>query len=386
MRYDPVDPQLFVTNRRRLQTTLKANDYAVLKASKGEIGSETDYVPFRQNRDFFWATGIDEPWAVLVVGKKTATLFIKDIKGIERQWNGDRISMGQAAELSGIADVRPLSQLRGFMKDQKGNKADHAVAMRHLRSVKTSIEIDLIKRAIEITAEGNEQLLSRLKPGIKEYELEAELSYVYTKRGAKHGFEPIIASGPATCTIHYMSNAGTCRDGDLVIADVGAEYANYSADVSRTYPVNGKFSERQRQIYEAVLRVQKQAIEWLKPGILLRDNEKRVHEMIADELLDSRVLTSEGIKKAESKAHAAFPYFPHGTSHFLGLDVHDAGVYAEPLQPGTVITVEPGIYLPDEGIGVRIEDDVLITDTGAEVLSAAIPKDPDEIEALLAQR
>ncbi len=386
MRYDPVDPNLFITNRQRLQSELKANEYAVLRAKKGQIGSETDYVPFRQNRDFFWATGIDEPWAVLVLTKSTEVLFVKRVAGIEQQWNGDRINLEQASVISGIRDVRPLAKLRTYQKQLPGQVADIGARLAYLRSVKQPIEIDLIKRAISITADGNQGLLSAIVPGVKEYELEAKLSYAYTKNGSKHAFEPIIASGQAATIIHYIGNAGVCRDGDAVIVDVGAEYANYAADISRTYPVSGRFNQRQREIYEAVLDAQEYAISMLKPGVLLRENEQLVHERIGEALMELGVIKRSEVSKEHGPWKEAFKYFPHGTSHFLGLDVHDAGDYTRPLEPGMVLSAEPGIYLPQEGIGIRIEDDVLITADGSEVLSRDIPKDTDELEKLINNR
>jgi Xaa-Pro aminopeptidase len=250
--------------------------------------------------------------------------------------------------------------------------------------VKNATEVELVRRAVEITDGGLRRVLSALRPGVMEYELEAELIGEFTRQRGRMAYEPIIAAGKNACVIHYNDNDQTCRDGDLVLIDVGASYANYAADLTRTYPVNGKFSPRQRAVYEAVLRVLEHSIARTTAGTLLRDWKRAAQLEMNEELLQLGLLTPEQVAKDTPEEPACRKYFMHGLGHSLGLGVHDLAPTNGPLAPGWVMTVEPGIYIPEEGIGIRLENDILVTEDGPVDLCAGVPILPDEIEQLMA--
>ena len=250
--------------------------------------------------------------------------------------------------------------------------------------MKSPAEVELVRRAVAITDGGLRRVLSVLKPGVMEYELEAELVGEFTRRRGRMAYEPIIAAGKNACVLHYNDNDQPCRDGDLVLIDVGASYANYAADLTRTYPVNGKFSTRQRAVYEAVLRVLQHSIARTTAGTLLRDWKRAAQLAMNEELLKLGLLTPEQVAKDTPEEPACRKYFMHGLGHSLGLGVHDLAPPNGPLAPGWVVTVEPGIYIPEEGIGIRLENDILVTADGPVDLCAHVPILPDEIEQMLA--
>ncbi len=307
----------------------------------------------------------------------------------EQLWNGPRLSQDEAAKISGFTGIRPLSRLAAFKKT-----LDYTIAapdkghdyIRPLRMVKDPPEIKLMQQAAAITARGFESSLHSLKPSIFEYQLEAELSRSFIGGGASgHAYSPIVASGASACVLHYISNNHQCRTGELVLIDAGAEYANYAADVTRTWPSDGKFSQRQRAVYQAVLRVQKAAIARLRPGLTLKESELAAAKHMTEELVQLGLLDDVASKDFEKNNKPLFrKYFPHALSHFLGLDTHDVGDYNRPLEPGMVLTVEPGIYIREEGIGIRLEDDILITEDGHQNLTSAIPIEAEDIEDLMA--
>jgi Xaa-Pro aminopeptidase len=257
-----------------------------------------------------------------------------------------------------------------------------APLMHRLRAVKSGIEIDLLRQACAITKAGFLRVCRKVKPGINEMEVEAEFIHEFTRRGGAFAYSPIIASGKNACVLHYLQNDQTCRDGDLLLLDVAASYANYNADLTRTIPVNGRFTRRQRQVYHAVLRVLRGASQAAKPGKLPKDWQTEAESLMERELLDLRLLTKAQIRKQDPDKPALKKYFMHGVGHPLGLDVHDVGITTEPIQTGWVLTVEPGIYLPEEGFAVRLENDVLIQEGGNVDLMADIPIEPAEIESL----
>jgi Xaa-Pro aminopeptidase len=256
--------------------------------------------------------------------------------------------------------------------------------LRQLRAVKNTTEVELVQRAVSITDGGLRRVLSVLKPGVMEYELEAELVGEFTRKRGRMAYEPIIAAGKNACVLHYNDNDQPCRDGDLVLIDVGASYANYAADLTRTYPVNGTFSARQRAVYEAVLRVLEHSIARTTAGTLLRDWKRAAQLEMNEELLQLGLLTPEQVAKDTPEEPACRKYFMHGLGHSLGLGVHDLAPPNGPLAAGWVVTVEPGIYIPEEGIGIRLENDILVTDSGPVDLCADVPIQPDEIEQLMA--
>ncbi|MFM8436311.1 MAG: M24B family metallopeptidase, partial [Planctomycetia bacterium] len=258
-----------------------------------------------------------------------------------------------------------------------------APLMRRLRAVKSPAEVDLIRTAIDITDAGLRRVLSHLTPGVKEYELEAELLGEFTRRRARMGYEPIVASGKNACVLHYVDNDAECRAGDLVLIDVGACYANYAADLTRTYPVSGRFTPRQRAVYDAVLRVLRKATARLRPGITPRDWKRAAQLDMNDELVQLGLLSKADVAQDTPDDPACKKYFMHGLGHSLGLGVHDLAPVNGPFEAGWVVTVEPGIYIPDEGLGIRLENDLLVTADGAVDLCAHVPIEADEIENLM---
>ncbi|MFM8703507.1 MAG: M24 family metallopeptidase, partial [Planctomycetia bacterium] len=260
-----------------------------------------------------------------------------------------------------------------------------APLLRQLRAVKSQAEVELVRQAIDITELGLRRLLAVLRPGVMEYELEAELVGEFTRRRGRMAYEPIVAAGKNACVLHYQENDQPCRDGDLVLVDVGASYANYASDLTRTYPVNGRFSPRQRAVYEAVLRVLEHSIARATAGTLLRDWKRAAQLEMNEELLGLGLLTREQVAKDSPEEPACRKYFMHGLGHSLGLGVHDLAPHNGPLAPGWVVTVEPGIYLPDEGFGIRLENDILVTADGPVALCKHVPILPDEIEQVLAR-
>jgi len=253
-----------------------------------------------------------------------------------------------------------------------------------LRSVKSAIEIDLISQACQITEKAHRRVLSFVKPGVKEYEIEAEITHEFMiNRSTGNAYEPIIASGSSACILHYIENNNVCRSGEIILLDYGAEYANYCADLSRSIPVNGKFTTRQKNVYNAVLRVQKAAIKLLEPGVIWKQYQQEVGEIMTKELIDLGLISLEDVKKQHKDTPAYKQYFMHGTSHHLGLDVHDFGLKWEPMQAGNVFTVEPGIYIPKENLGIRIENNLVITASGTVDFMANIPVEVEEIENLM---
>lgn len=369
---------------------------------------------FRQDNDFYYLTGLETPgsWLALLKGEDGAgevVLYLPDRNPQQEIWTGPQLGPGaRTAELTGVARTVSLSQFepdllthlrqppevagypRIYLSLDDGAEGTREVlesavrtgqlvsdlrgALARLRLVKDSVELARIRSAVEITVEAQRRAMSAARPGIHEYELEAIVEYVFRANGAERvAFPTIVGSGPNSVTLHYDSNRRQTTDSDLVVIDAGAEYRYYAADVTRTFPVNGKFSKRQRAIYELVLGTQLAAIDSVRPGVT--------------------VWQLEGIARRYMREHSGSlcgertcdRYFRHGLAHWLGMDVHDVGSYTTPLAPGMVLTIEPGIYLADEGLGVRIEDDVLVTTDGAEVLSAGAPKTVEEIETVMAE-
>ncbi len=381
---------------------------AMVKSIEGDYPQDSD---FRQHNDFFYLTGLETPdaWLLLTAagdGSRAETLFLPEPDPRQERWTGRRLSHDEAAEISGIADVRPLGELEGVLRgsvfelappltlygaldravrnyeliERIGLEAPVPVAdldrlLAPLRLVKDEHEIRTLRRAIEITVGAHRAAMRAARPGMWEYELEAVIELNFKLGGAERvGFPSIVGSGPNSVVLHYDKSRRRMEEGELIVIDIGAEYSYYSADVTRTIPVSGRFTPRQRRVYELVLGAQRAAIEAVRPGVTIRELEG-----VARSWLRERSGGACGLSSCDA-------YFIHGLSHWLGMDVHDVGSYATPLAPGMVLTIEPGIYLPDEGLGVRIEDDVLVTEEGHEVLSGAAPSDPDEIEALMRGR
>lgn len=428
-KYAPIPAQLFKGNRERLTACLKPNSVAILNANDEMPRSADGHFPFRQNSDLFWLTGIDQEQTTLVLfpdhpqPEMREILFLRRTNETIAVWEGHKYTEKEAREASGIQTIYWIDSLPDMLPGLMYlsqycylNTNEHtrmhstvpdydlrfarqmreafplhtferiAPIMHRLRAIKTQIEIDLLQTACNITEKAFRRVLGFVRPGVHEYEVEAEIVHEFLRnRATGPAYGSIVASGKNSCVLHYTSNNQVCRDGDVLLMDFGAEYANYAADLTRTIPISGKFTDRQRQVYNAVWRVMQQATDKLRPGVLLEEYQKEVAGVMEQELLSLGLLNAADVAKQDPKKPLYKKYFMHGTSHFLGLDVHDVGLRHEPIRTGMVFTCEPGIYIPEEGIGIRLENDILVTDGKPYDLMHQIPLDPDEIEALMQQ-
>ena len=360
--------QEYRARRERLAQRIKGN-VLVLRAAP-----EQELVEYQQEKNFYYLTGFDEPNAILLLDASSEPsqefLFLPERKPAQERWTGPKLGPGADAEkATGFAKVLSTSQFDAVLKTASDRAksvyglADVEKDIAYLRQVKSPTEIALLEKAIQITMKAQQAAAKTLAPGVMEYQVEAALEYEFRSNGAERpGFPSIVGSGPYSTILHYEKNERRIQAGDVVVVDIGAEYSGYSADVTRTYPSSGKFSTRQRELYQIVLDAQKAAIAKVKPGVKISD----LHQAAMGHI------RSKGYEK----------FFIHGTSHHIGLEVHDVGETSRPLEPNMVITVEPGIYIPEEEIGIRIEDDVLVTPTGYRVLSTS-PKEIAEIETLV---
>lgn len=427
MKYRPIDSQFFVTNRERLRAWLRPKSLVILHANDVLATNADSTLRFRQNSDLFFLSGVDQEETILVLfpdapdEKHREMLFVRETNDQIKVWEGAKLTKEQAADVSGISRVHWLDEFpklfrllmiqaeHVYLNSNEHPRANIVMDSREarfvvecqrayplhryerlaplvssLRQIKQPVELELIKQACEITKKGFLRLLNFVKPGVGEWEIEAELAHEFLRHQSNHfAYEPIIASGANSCVLHYLENDQVCKDGDVLLLDVAAEYANYNSDLTRTIPVNGKFTERQRQVYDAVLRVFRQAVAWLRPGTVLKPYQEEVGKLMEAELIDLGLLKAEEVKDQDPDEPLYKKYFMHGTAHHLGLDVHDVGDTWRVMEPGMVFTCEPGIYIPDEGFGIRLENDVLITDTGNVDLMESIPIEAEEIEALM---
>ena len=428
MKYHRLNKQLFIDNRERFKSMMEPNSLAIFHSNDIYPTSADGTMPFKQATDIFWLSGVDQEDSVLVIfpdakrNEDKELLFLTETNDLIAVWEGEKLTKSEAFEVSGIKTVYWLSEFDTIMKSLMSqtenvylltqehlrrntpvqtremrlnaelriiypnhNYKRSAPYLNKLRSVKTALEIEVMKIAAEITAAGFNRVLKFLKPDCWEHEIEAEFIHEFVKRRSRgFAYSPIIGSGSNACVLHYLENNKQCISGDLVLIDVGAEYANYACDVTRCFPVNGKFTDRQREVYESVLRVEKASIELLKPGAVLSEYHKRVGDFMTKELINLNLLTQEEVDNQNPSWPVYKKYFMHGTSHYLGLDVHDYGLWdGSPMEAGMVFTCEPGIYIPEEGIGIRIEDDILITSNGYINLTKEIPKEVSEIEAAM---
>lgn len=407
---------------------MEPNSLAVFNSNDIYPVSADSTMPFQQHRDILYLSGVDQEESILVIFPDAKNevhrevLFLKETSELIAVWEGEKLNKEQAFEVSGIKTVYWLEQFKTIFKQMMADastvylntnehlrantevetredrfikkiKADypaHAVRksapiMHRIRSVKEQIELDLMQRACNITEAGVRRLLKFVKPGVWEYEIEAELAHEFLRNRSKgFAYTPIIASGKNACVLHYIENNQVCKDGDVILLDVGAEYANYASDLTRCIPVNGRFTARQRQVYNAVLHVKKEAEKMLVPGTIMAEYHKEVGRIMEDQLLQLGLIDQTDIKNQKADWPAYKKYFMHGTSHFLGLDTHDVGLWNEPIKEGMVFTCEPGIYIPEEGLGIRLEDDLVVQKTGAPFnLMKNIPLEADEIETLM---
>lgn len=430
MRYRPLSSKLYSKNRDHFIQALESGGLAVFNSNDIYPISADSTLPFAQHRDIFYLSGIDQEESILLLfpdapkPEHREILFIKKTDEKIAIWEGQKLTQEQATALSGIQTVHWLDDFEElfvslakaakvfyfntnehfrakvetqtredrFIKWAKAKFPNHPTEksnfiLQKLRSVKDAEEIDQIKNAIDITEKGFRRVLPFIKPGIWEFEIEAEFAHEFLKnRSDGFAYTPIIASGKNCNVLHYVDNNKQCQSGELILMDVGAAYGNYASDMTRTVPVSGKFTTRQRTVYEAVLRVEKAAMQLLVPGILIKEYHQEIGQIMTDELIGLGLLDQTMVKNQDPEKPAYKKYFMHGTSHHLGLDTHDYGLVDQPLQANMVLTVEPGIYIPEEGFGIRIEDDVVTQENGPPInLMENIPKAPDEIEHLMQQ-
>ncbi len=432
MKYKAIDNRLFIENRKKFTAQMKPNSIAIFTSNYEFVRNGDATLDFKQNSDLFWLSGIDQEDSILVLYPDSPEeafrecLFMKQTNDTIAVWEGHKYTKEEATATSGIKTVfwndtfdtairskinyaeniylslnendrytykSPYSGLDfvNRLRREYPLHAFHRAApiLQRLRSVKSDIEMDLIRHAIGISKKGFERILGFIKPGVMEYEVEAELIHEYIRNAANgHSFSPIVASGESACVLHYIENNRPCKDGDLLLVDCGVDYANYASDMTRVIPVNGRFTKRQKDVYNAVLRVMRAAAKLLVPGTLLMEYHKVVgKELMEKELVDLGLLTMDDIKNENPDWPAYKKYFMHGTSHFLGIDVHDVGMRYEPMEAGNLFTCEPGIYIREEGIGVRIENNILITQNGPVDLmdAAGMPVEAEEIEQLMSR-
>jgi Xaa-Pro aminopeptidase len=428
MKYQPIDQNLFIKNRKNFMAQMKPSSLAVFNSNDIYPISADSTMPFEQHRDIFYLSGVDQEESILVLfpdcpkEKHREILFLKETNEHIAVWEGKKLTKEAALATSGIKTVYWLQDLEKVMFEimtqcdtvyintnehyranvETETREDrftkwltakypaHSVAksnpiLHRLRSVKDKTELDLIQKACDITEKGFRRILGFVQPDVWEYEIEAEFMHEFLRnRSKKFAYTPIIASGNNANVLHYIENNQQCKAGDLILLDVGAEYANYSSDMSRTIPVSGTFTKRQKQVYNAVNRVKNEATQMLVPGTIWADYHVEVGKLMTSELLGLGLIDKADVQNEDPDWPAYKKYFMHGTSHHMGLDTHDYGILTEPMQANMVFTVEPGIYIPKEGFGIRLEDDVVIQESGEPFnLMRNIPIEADEIEDLM---
>ena len=428
MKYLPISNELYIINRQKFTAQMKPNSVAVFNSNDLYPVSADTTLPFAQHRDILYLSGVDQEESILLLfpdapySHLKEILFLKETNDHIAVWEGEKLTKARAFEVSGIKSVYWLQEFEKvlnevmtysetiyintnehyranvetetrearFVKWWKAKYPAHQVAksnpiLQKIRSVKEAQELELIQKACDITEKGFRRLLQFVKPGVMEYEIEAELSHEFLRNRSKgFAYTPIIASGKNANVLHYIENNQMCQDGDLILLDVGAEYANYASDMTRVIPVNGKFTDRQKAVYNAVLKVKNEATKMLVPGTLWKEYHVEVGKIMTSELLNLGLIDKADVQNENPEWPAYKKYFMHGTSHHLGLDTHDYGLLHLPMEANMVFTVEPGIYIPAEGFGIRLEDDVVIQSSGEPLnLMRNIPIEADEIEHLM---
>ncbi len=428
MKYRQIDNQLFRKNRKKFMSQMKAKSIAVFNSNDVyPIGADST-MPFEQHRDIFYLSGADQEETILVLfpdamdSKHREILFVRETNAHIAVWEGEKLTKEKATEVSGIATIYWLSDFEKVFFDlmteaetvyfntnehyrqavETQTREDRFIIkckqdfpahqwaksnpiLQEIRGVKEPEETSLLQEACAITEKGFRRILGFVKPGVWEYEIEAEYLHEFIRNRSKgFAYTPIVASGASANVLHYIENNLQCKDGDLLLMDVGAEYANYSSDMTRTIPVNGKFTARQKAVYEAVLRVKDLATALLVPGTIWAEYHKEVGKLMTAELLGLGLLDKADVQNEDENWPAYKKYFMHGTSHHLGLNTHDYGALKTPMKANMVFTVEPGIYIPGENLGIRLEDDVVIQEHGAPInLMKNIPIEIEEIESLM---
>ena len=431
MRYIPLSSSFYRSNRARFMDAISQGGLAVFNSNDIYPISADSKMPFQQHRDIFYLSGIDQEESVLLLfpdaknSNHREVLFVKKTNNHIAVWEGAKLSRKEAINISGIQTVlwtddfnSLFNQLTKEAKSIYFNTNEHYRAnietqtredrfiewakkkypthqheksnfiLQRLRSLKHKEEICQIQQAINITEKGFRRVLDFVKPGVWEYEIEAEFVNEFIKNRSKgFAYSPIIASGRNSNVLHYTQNNSKCQSGDLILIDVGAEYGNYASDMTRTIPVSGKFTPRQRRVYDAVRKIGEESMQLLVPGTLIKEYNEEVGKIMSSALIDLGLLDKKDLNIKDKKNPAYKKYYMHGTSHHLGLDTHDYGLIEEPIEPNMVLSVEPGIYIPEESFGIRIEEDIVVQEKGGPInLTKNIPKDPDEIEFLMSSR
>lgn len=427
MKYNAPDASLFKLNRTNFAQRLKSKSIAIFNANDEQLRSGDQNFAFKQNPDLFYLSGIDQEQTILVLFPDCPNplyrevLFLRQTNDHIKVWEGHKYTKEEAQKASGIAQIfwldefwtvlqsiihyaesiylntnendrfvyeLPYRDLR-FIQQLKERYPLHqyersAVVLRDLRPVKSEIEVQLTKKACEITRDAFVRVLKFTKPGVKEYEIEAEIIHEFIRQGATgHAYNPIIASGPNANILHYNDNNQVCKAGDVILFDFGAEYANYNADMSRSIPVSGRFTPRQKEVYNAVLRVMRAATKLLVAGTIWNEYHEEVGRIMEAELIGLGLLDKQAVAQQNPSAPLYKKYFMHGTSHHLGIDVHDFASRYKAFEVGNILTCEPGIYIPEEGLGIRIENNILITKDGNVDLMADIPVEVEELEDIM---
>ncbi len=426
MRHDPIDPKLFIENRARLAALLPPKSLAVLNANDILPTNADGSLLMRANSDLFYLTGVEQEETIVLLfptaddEKLREILFLREPNEHNELWEGHKLRRDEAQKLTGIRQIkwsqdfwptfrrlvaeadhvylntnehkRATAEVETrddrFIREVQRRYPLHdyrrlAPLLHQLRLVKSASEVALIQHACNITAKGFKRVLRYTKPGRNEVEIEAEFAHEFIRNRSRFAYEPIVATGRNACCLHYQENTSSLKEGQLLLLDVGAAYANYASDMTRTIPVSGTFTRRQRAVYDAVLRVLRASSDRLRPGLLPKDWQKAAEEQMTEELLKLGLLKPRDVKKENPDWPAVKKYFMHGLGHPIGLDVHDVGDTTKPMQAGWVMTVEPGIYIPEENFAVRLENTVLITDKGTQDLMANIPIEAAEIESAM---
>lgn len=428
MKYHQIDRDLFIKNRAKFISQMKPNSVAVFNSNDIYPVSADSSLPFAQHRDILYLSGVDQEESILLLfpdapyDNLKEILFLKETNEHIAIWEGEKLTKDRAFEVSGIKSViwlqdfhKTLKEVMAysetmyintnehyraaietetrearFVKWWKENYPAHKVEkanpiLQRIRSIKESEELDLIQTACDITGKGFRRILSFVKPSVMEYEIEAELAHEFIRNRSKgFAYTPIIASGNSANVLHYIENNQPCKAGDLILLDVGAEYGNYSSDMTRTIPVSGRFTDRQKEVYNAVLRVKNEATKMLTVGNFWKQYHVEVGKIMTSELLGLGLIDKADVQNENPEWPAYKKYFMHGTSHHMGLDTHDYGLLHEPMKANMVFTVEPGIYIPAEGFGIRLEDDVVVQENGEPFnLMRNIPIEVEEIESIM---
>ncbi len=430
MRYTPLSAATYREHRARFRQQMEQGGLAIFHSNDVMPTSADGHLPFKQATDILHLTGIDQEETVLLLfpdavdAKDREILFVRETNEHIAIWEGAKFTQAEATALSGIATVLWTSAYEATVKRlmpqaeklylnsnehlRQGNEVEtreerlnkvlreryplhelkrSAPIMHRIRSVKTTEEVAQMRKAVDITGKAFQRVCGFIKPGVKEYEIEAEITHEFLRNGSRgHAYTPIIASGYSACVLHYITNDQVCQDGDVILMDFGCEYGGYASDLTRCLPVNGRFTDRQRAVYNAVLRVKNEATALLRPGTMLAEYHKEVGRIMESELIGLGLLDKTDVKNQDPEKPLYKKYFMHGTSHFLGLDVHDVGLWHEPIVEGMVFTVEPGIYIREEKLGIRLENDVLVTSGTPDDLFKEIPVEAEEVEELMSRK